>query len=95
MELILTKKAKNDIRKASAWYNKKQQDLGEKFQATIFKELDYIAMNPEIYPFRYLEVRTAIVSVFPYMIHYYIDSESNQVIAFGIMHTSLSPKKWK
>jgi len=95
LELILTKKAKNDIRKATEWYNKRQKDLGEKFQEIIFKELDYIAMNPEIYSLRYMEVRTAVVSIFPYMIHYYIDHEVDQIIAFGIMHTSLSPKKWK
>jgi len=44
---------------------------------------------------RYKDIHTAIVSEFPYMIHYNIDADKNLITVLSIIHTSLNPKNWK
>ena len=95
MKFILTTEAKLDVKKAVDWYEEKQKDLGKRFSKIIREEVKIIARNPEIYTHRYRNIRTATVSVFPYLIHYTLDTDNTQVIILGIIHTSLSPKKWK
>ena len=95
MKLILTTEAKIDIKRTAHWYEKKQKDLGRRFTKIVREEIKIISDNPELYRFRYKDVHTAVIAIFPYMIHYRFDSNSNHIIILGIIHTSLSPKKWK
>lgn len=93
MKVFLTAEARLDIKEASEWYEEKQKGLGRRFTATIREEIRFIAKNPKLIAFRYKEIQTCVVSVFPYMIHFYINQSG--VVVVGILHTSLSPNKWK
>ncbi|MFP9100126.1 type II toxin-antitoxin system RelE/ParE family toxin [Flavobacterium sp. RHBU_24] len=95
MKLILTERARKDIRGASEWYNEKQKGLGKRFAQAIFKEMDFISKNPDAYSARYKTIHTAVVSIFPYMIHYDIEPDRNQITILAVIHTSLNPQKWK
>lgn len=93
MKVFLTTEARLDIKEVSEWYEDKQKGLGKRFTTVIREEIRFIAKNPDSIAFRYKEIQTCIVSVFPYMIHLYINQ--NSLVVVGILHTSLSPNKWR
>lgn len=51
-------------------------------------------MNPRAYRIRYNNVHTAIIDVFPFMIHFTIEEEERNVLISAVLHTSLNPDKW-
>ncbi|KOS07987.1 hypothetical protein AM493_19465 [Flavobacterium akiainvivens] len=95
MKLTVSLRAKKDIRQALKWYEDKQKGLGRRFVDTIRQEFDFIKNNPDSYQIRYKNVHTAVVSVFPYLIHYALDLNKNQITILAVIHTSLNPQKWK
>lgn len=92
---LMLPRAKEDIREASKWYNKQQQGLGKRFTKQIRDSVALIKHNPYAFNIRYKEVRTAIVRVFPYMIHYIIEEENKRIVIIAVFHTSLYPGRWK
>ncbi len=40
-------------------------------------------------------VRTAVLDVFPFMIHYIIDETQKSIIITAALHTSRNPDIWK
>ena len=86
--------ANQDIREAAIWYNKQQPGLGKRFTTEVRKKIHLIRQNPTIYNIRYDNVRTAVLNIFPYMIHYAIDEENKAIFVIGIFHTSQSPENW-
>lgn len=87
--------AKEDIRSAAQWYNKQQKGLGKRFTKEIRKKVAYICRNPENIVTRYRDVKTAIVAVFPYMIHFIVDEDSKTVIISAVFAMAQSPKHWE
>ncbi len=65
--------AKEDIKRTAKWYNKQQKGLGKRFTKEVRKKVAHICKNPENIVTRYRDVKTAIVDVFPYMIHFIVD----------------------
>lgn len=94
MKLKIAVQAKSDIKDASRWYDEQQRGLGRKFTTIIKEEIRSIALNPEQIPYRYKNIRAAVVTVFPYTIHFYISHEKQMIFVTGVFHTSLNPKKW-
>jgi len=91
---VILPPAKEDIREAAKWYNKKQQGLGERFTAEVRESVRFIIQNPTACNIRYDQIRTAVLKVFPFMIHYTIDEKSKTVIISAVPHTSRDPKEW-
>ncbi len=87
--------AKEDIRIAALWYNKQQHGLGKRFAAEVREEVHFIRQNPKATNVRYDEVRTAVLNLFPFMIHYFIDEKNKTIIVSAVLHTSRSPELWK
>lgn len=94
-KVILLPLAKDDISEAAAWYNSKQKGLGKRFAQAIRKKVQYIKQNPKASPVRYDDVRTAVLDVFPFLIHYIIEEQKNEIIISAVFHTSLDPDSWK
>ena len=44
---------------------------------------------------RYNDIRTAVLDVFPFMIHYTIYKEEYLIIISAVLHTSRSPETWQ
>lgn len=91
---VILPAAKEDIRSAAKWYNEKQNGLGRRFTQLIRKKLSFIERNPEASVNRNKNVRTANLDVFPFLIHYQIDDEREQIVVLAVFHTSLNPEKW-
>jgi len=87
--------ARKDIRDSALWYEKQQQGLGRKFTLQVREIVHFIQENPELFSVRYDDVRTAVLSVFPFLIHYNIDENNQIVIISAILHTSRNPKIWQ
>ena len=94
-KVIILPLAKKNIRKSAHWYNKQKKGLGKQFTSQIRKEIDYISQNPIAIQIRYNKIRTAVVKVFPFMIHYSIDPIHKLIIISGVYHTSQNSKNWK
>lgn len=94
-QVIILPLAKDDIQQAASWYNSKQKGLGKKFTQAVRNKVSIIRQNPKIASIRYDDIRTKVLDIFPFMIHYSTDEQTKTVIISGVFHTSLSPKKWK
>jgi len=54
-----------------------------------------IQQNPASFSIKFDDVRIAVMSAFPYLIHYRID-ESNKLIAiYAVVHSSQDSKNWE
>ncbi len=87
--------AKQDIREAAIWYNKRQNGLGKRFIDELRKKVRFIRQNPTASVARYNDVRTTVLNIFPYMIHYLVDESTNSVVIIAVIHTSLNPELWE
>ena len=88
---IILPLAKSDIKEASLWYNKQKQGLGKRFTQQVRSKVEAIKMNPRAYRIRYNNVHTAIIDLFPFMIHFTIEEEERNVLISAVLHTSLNP----
>ncbi|TRX31921.1 hypothetical protein FNW52_18205 [Flavobacterium sp. ZT3R18] len=86
--------AKEDLREAVKWYDLQQIGLGKKFLATVKKTINQLKSYPDIAQIRYYEVHTAVMEVYPYLIHYYVDPAIKTIIIIGILHTSRDTSIW-
>lgn len=87
--------AKEDIQEAAKWYNKRQNGLGKRFIAEVREKVHFIRQNPQASIIRYDSVRTSVLNVFPFMVHFTIDEKNNTVIITAVLHTSRDPGLWK
>ncbi len=87
--------AKADIREAALWYNEKQKGLGKRFITEVREKVHFIKQNPKASNVRYNGVRTTVLNVFPFMIHYTIDKNNKTIIVSAVFHTSRNPVVWK
>ena len=92
---IILPLAKEDIREAAKWYNKQQKGLGKRFTTEVREKVHFIRQNPKASNVRYSKVRTAVLNVFPFMIHYTIDEKNKTIIVSAVLHTSRNPELWK
>jgi len=91
---IIENLAKEDLRSTAKWYDTQQNGLGKKFLATVKKTIAQIKKYPFIAQIRYFEVHTAVLEVYPYLIHYYIDPDKKAIVIIGVLHTSRDPIIW-
>lgn len=91
---IVLYQAKEDIRKAAEWYNERQIGLGKRFISEVRNKVYYVRQNPKISGVRFNNVRTAILSDFPFMIHYTIDENIKAILIVAVLHTSRDPGLW-
>lgn len=87
--------AKEDIREAAKWYNKQQKGLGKRFTAEVRESVHFTRQNPKASNIRYKNIRTTVLNLFPFIIHYTIDEKSKTIIVTAVLHTSQDPKLWK
>jgi plasmid stabilization system protein ParE len=92
---IILPLAKEDIREAALWYEERQTGLGKRFTGQVREKVSSILKTPKACIIRYNNVRTSVLSVFPFMIHYTIDENNKTVIVSAVLHTSRNPNIWK
>src|SRR6201995_5756710 len=88
----LSLKARQELTKASEWYDEKLDGLGEEFELEFFRKTDLIQSNPLHYPLKG-RYRETLTERFPYLIVYKIDQKRNIILIVSVFHTSRPPKR--
>ena len=83
--------ALTDIQDIINWYNTQSKGLGTRFKKQIVLQISSLKDNPEIYSNRYDEVRCMLIKKFPFLVHYSLNNNKNQVQVFAVFHTSRNP----
>lgn len=93
-KVIILPLAKQDIKEAATWYNNKQAGLGKRFTTDISQKVTLLKQNPLIAANRYQDIKTAVLDIFPFMMHYKVDKLEKLVIILAVLHTSRDPDIW-
>lgn len=83
-----------DIEQAADWYNKQLPGLGKRFKKQIVKQINKLATTAELHTIRYNEVRCMVINKFPFMVHFTLNNQIQEVRVFAVFHTSRSPQIW-
>jgi ParE toxin of type II toxin-antitoxin system, parDE len=89
---VISEFAKQDVKENVLWYNSKKKGLGKNFASEIRKTVNYISEFPLAFPIKYDQIRVAVVSVFPYTVHYYFDKSNNTVFISCVFHDANNPE---
>jgi plasmid stabilization system protein ParE len=92
---IIIPLAKQDIREAALWYNNQSSGLGKRFITEVREKVNFIRKNPNAFNIRHDNIRTIILNIFPYMLHYTVDETIKTVIVTAVFHTSRDPQIWE
>ena len=91
-QIIVLDIDKGGIKETAHWYNKKQEGLGKRFINDIKAKVAVIKNNPIVFGIRYKQVRTAVLDIFPFMIHFIINDKN--ILITAVLHTSRNPDSW-
>lgn len=94
-KVIISPVAKQNIAEAAKWYNSQRNNLGKRFIKEVNSHILHIRQNPLATAIRYDDVRTAVLDIFPYLIHFFVDEELQIVVILTVLHTSRNPDIWK
>ena len=84
-----------DIQGITDWYNEVMTKLGKRFLETTIKQINSLSKDPQIYATRYKDIRCMLIKKFPYMVHFYINEETNVVEVLAVISTHRNPKIWE
>jgi len=90
-ELEIKDEARKEIIEAYLYYEKEQQELGERFLKHLDNSFQRIIKNPSQFPQRRPPYREAFVQIFPFLIIFEIDG--SDIIVYSVFHTRQDPKK--
>ena len=83
---------KPGVRDAKDWYYAQQKGLEKRFADDVKKCTSRLQKNPYHYEVKYKQVRTALCTIFPYAIHFYIDEAAQQLVIIAIVHQHRDPE---
>ncbi|MCH4828444.1 MULTISPECIES: type II toxin-antitoxin system RelE/ParE family toxin [Flavobacterium] len=90
-KLVIKSNAQLDLKENINWYNQQKKGLGKTFYSYVKKKAKQLQNYPYSAENRYLEIRTAVVEKFPYMLHYIVDYNNKTIIILAVLHTSKNP----
>ena len=90
-KLLFSPEAENDLQEIYDWYETALPGLGDRFIEEVENRLFKLINTPGPGSIRYEDIRCTLVSDFPYLIHYGVNTENEQIIAYRIFHTSRKP----
>lgn len=86
--------AKDDLQRAVKWYKTASPEIGKMLIKRFRETLALLRSHPHACQIRYSQVQTALLEQFPYMIHYYVDTQNKTIVVISILHTSRDPQMW-
>lgn len=90
--IIIEKRALNDVQNAIDYYDEQSIGLGKKFNSALDKHLSTIAINP-FFQVRYKDYRVLPMKKFPYLIVFYIEEDLNTVFISAVFHVKQNISK--
>lgn len=88
---VLLPAARRDIQEAAKWYNTQLDGLGKRVAQNVRNKVAAIKQNPFAFTIRYQDTRVAVLDIFPFLIHYFIDETEKRIVISAVLHTSRNP----
>lgn len=95
MQLLLSNKAKFQLKESVDFYEKRQKGLGKKLTKWIRTKIKFISKNPLSSEIKYDDVHITYLKNFPFAIDYLYEKELATIFFSAIFHTSQNPQKLK
>lgn len=86
--------AVQDIKKAKKWYKEQLEGLEKRFALSVKETIYYIIENPLLFEEKYRNTRVAYTKVFPFGVHYHLNTNNQTITILAILHTSINPEKY-
>jgi plasmid stabilization system protein ParE len=93
MNLELTEDAVSDITAAALEYEAARPGLGFRFEDEVSRALRQIADSPRIFTVIAVDVRRAVLRVFPFCVYFTIVEARPRV--FAVLHQHRHPDSWR
>lgn len=93
MKVLISEKAKFQLRESAHFYETRKAGLGKKLISAIRKKIKFIVKNPLATEIKYDDVHVSFLTVFPFSIHYIYEKEKTTIFVSAIFHTSQNPEK--
>ncbi len=91
LPIVFRSIARQEMDDSIAWYESEGQDVGIDFASEIASLLARIADTPKQFRKVRGDVRRAVLSRFPYTIHFLL--ESNRIVVLAVFHAKRNPKR--
>lgn len=85
-KVIVLPGAEAGMRNTYDYYWSLSPELAEKFLLSIEEAFNTIALYPLLFQVKYLETRIAFTAVFPYAVHFQLNSMKKEIIIGGFYH---------
>lgn len=85
--------AEQDIEDAAHYYEAQQSGLGQQFIDEVWRCMQRIAAEPELYPLLHRQTRRALAHRFPFGVFYRL--EQGDIVIIAVLHASRNPADWK
>lgn len=92
-EVLILKRARQEIVAAWNWYEDKQPGLGDRFLNSLEKQLHQLELFPESCPQRKRPYREASLTDFPYLVIYRYEKRKQLILVVACFHAYLDPGK--
>jgi toxin ParE1/3/4 len=86
--------AEAEMVESAIWYDAQQENLGQRFLASVKDALNRIQINPLLYPVVELDVRRCVTKTFPFGVLFRILS-TEEIVVVAVMHLHRDPDYWK
>ncbi len=91
--VVFRRIAENEFLDAIDWYNEAREGLGDEFKIAVETMLAQISRQPERFAATRLDSRRAVMSRFPYTIHFWIEPE--RIVVLAVFHGARDPEDLK
>ena len=91
--IIISSKAQKEMAASWAWYEEREEGLGDRLYAAVAQKLNVIEKNSDLFSIKHSPYREAKVSIFPFVIVYKIYKRKKLIEVVSVFHTSRNPKR--
>jgi len=89
--------AENDVIEIAAWYDSREEDLGDRFVDEFLSVLDELNVNPFLHCRRHprKNIRWREPRSFPYRVIYEVLDHQNTVVIAAVLHAARHDREWR
>jgi plasmid stabilization system protein ParE len=92
-EVSFHPEADAEYREAANWYRERSPPAADRFEQEVERVLEFIALNPEMYPPYDALHRFAVLRRFPYVLVFQASKEAAYIVA--VAHAAQMPDYWR
>jgi len=96
-QVVSRPEAKNDIIEIAAWYDSRDDGLGDRFVEEVLNVLDELSTNPFLHCRRHphKNIRWRYPKSFPYRVIYEVLDAERTIVVAAVLHAARHDREWK